>query len=298
MTEAARNGRGHREITEHRDAGHRRSDQNRPGQGHTRPRGTRPSVRPASSAQAPVQTSDGAEGGIRLNKYIASTGQCSRRAADELIAAGRVRLNGHPAQAGDRVFPEDTVSVDGRPIREESDQVCLMLHKPVQVVSTAFDPQGRKTVLDYVPKRFRHLRLYPVGRLDYFSEGLLLLTNDGALAQRLTHPSHNQSKVYKVLVRGHVRDDQLKILRSGMRLAEGDVTAPCEVRAEERRGETILTFTLHQGLNRQIRRMCRDVDLTILRLRRVAEGTLALGSLGPGEVRELTAAEVRSLKAE
>ncbi|MDO5537842.1 MAG: pseudouridine synthase [Desulfovibrionaceae bacterium] len=234
---------------------------------------------------------------MRLNKYIASTGRCSRRAADELIEAGRVRLNGRPAKAGDRVLPGDAVTVDGRAVQIEEGQVCLMLHKPVQVVSTASDPQGRRTVLDFVPEAYRHLRLYPVGRLDYFSEGLILLTNDGALAQRLTHPSHRQTKVYQVLVRGQVTAAVLRTLRGGMTLAEGDRTAPCEVMAAGApNGETLLTITLHQGLNRQIRRMCRDTGLTVLRLKRVAEGGLGLGSLAPGQVRELAPEEVRALR--
>ncbi len=232
---------------------------------------------------------------VRINKYIASTGFCSRRRADELIAEGRVTIDGRSATAGDRVDRE-TVCIDGQPVRTEERLVTLMLNKPVQVVSTARDPQGRTTVLEYVPERYRSLRLYPVGRLDYFSEGLLLLTNDGALAQRLTHPSHNQKKVYHVLVRGSVSPDVLATLRGGMTLKEGDKVAPCPVDAVPLKGQTELTFELHQGLNRQIRRMCRDTGLTVLRLKRVAEGSLHLGRLAPGEVRELSPKEVAALK--
>ena len=233
--------------------------------------------------------------GVRLNKYLAGTGLCSRRKADELIAQGRVTINGHPAQAGDRVQATDTVRVDGERLSSEEEKVVLMLHKPVEVVSTASDPQGRRTVLDFVPQRYRHLRLFPVGRLDYYSEGLILLTNMGELAQRLMHPSHSQRKVYKVLVRGRVTDATLSRMRSGMTLAEGDVTAPAGVEPEDLGRDTLLTITLQQGLNRQIRRMCRDCGLTVLKLKRVAEAGLRLGNLPEGETRALSQEEVDAL---
>lgn len=233
---------------------------------------------------------------LRLNKVIAQSGICSRRKADELIARGRVRVNGAPAEAGMRVSSRDSVTVDGQPLSHAQKHVYLMLNKPVQVVSTAFDPQGRKTVLDFVPKKFRGLRLYPVGRLDYFSEGLIILTNDGPLAQQLMHPSCSQGKTYEVLVRGNALEKALDIMRRGMVLAEGDRTAPVKITTGTTpRGNTALTFTLHQGLNRQIRRMCRDVGLTILKLRRISEGPLRLGNLAVGAIRELTPREVELL---
>lgn len=236
-------------------------------------------------------------GAERLNKVIARSGLCSRRKADELVAAGRVRVNGHPADPGMRVTAADVVTVDGRPLGAAQECVYLLLNKPVQVVSTASDPQGRTTVLDLLPERYRSLRLYPVGRLDYFSEGLLVLTNDGPLAQRLMHPSHNQGKTYEVLVRGLAPEAAVQTMRGGMTLAEGDRTLPVRIDAAlTPRGNTVLTFTLHQGLNRQIRRMCRDVGLTILKLRRVAEGPLRLGDLASGQVRPLTEQEVALLK--
>ena len=250
-----------------------------------------PSARSATGREAAAIE----ESSVRINKYIASCGFCSRRRADELIAEGRVTIDGRTATAGDRVDRE-TVCIDGQPVAAEERLVTLMLNKPVQVVSTARDPQGRTTVLEYVPERYRSLRLYPVGRLDYFSEGLLLLTNDGALAQKLTHPSHNQKKVYHVLVRGAVPQNVLATLRGGMTLKEGDKVAPCSVEACPLKGQTELTFELHQGLNRQIRRMCRDTGLTVLRLKRVAEGPLQLGHLAPGEVRELSPKEVAALR--
>lgn len=243
--------------------------------------------------------------GIRLNKALADAGVCSRRSADELVFAGRVRVNGVVAESpGVRVQPGDEVSVDGRPVRmkEESRQPCwLMLNKPVRIVSTASDPEGRETVLDLVPEPWRRRRLFPVGRLDFFSEGLLLLTDDGELAHRLTHPRWHLSKVYHVLVRPERGEasvsEVLSLMRRGMTLAEGDRLAPVEVRVlpSSLRG-VLLEMVLHQGLNRQIRRMCRDVDFTVLRLKRVQEGPLELGSLAPGRVRPLSEAEVSALR--
>ena len=275
------------------------------GQGHAGPddRTRRPRQSPQAAdrghnfrttrpSQDETETS---QDGVRLNKYLAGTGLCSRRKADELIAQGRVTINGHPAQAGDRVQATDTVRVDGERLSTEEEKVVLMLHKPVEVVSTASDPQGRRTVLDFVPQRYRHLRLFPVGRLDYYSEGLILLTNMGELAQRLMHPSHSQRKVYKVLVRGRVTDAALFRMRGGMTLAEGDVTAPAGVEPEDLGRDTLLTITLQQGLNRQIRRMCRDCGLTVLKLKRVAEAGLRLGNLPEGETRALSQEEVAAL---
>lgn len=235
--------------------------------------------------------------GMRLNKAIAASGLCSRRKADELILAGRVSVNGtaepNPAR---HVLPTDALAVDGRVLAARQAFTYLMLHKPVQVVCTASDPEGRATVLDCLDGKYQGLRLYPVGRLDYFSEGLLLLTNDGELAQRLTHPRHHQPKTYEVLVRGLVPDAALKTMRDGMRLAEGETLLPVTVTAHSVSGNTLLRMVLHQGLNRQIRRMCRDLGLTVLRLCRTAQGSLRLGDLADGAVRPLTEAEVARLR--
>ena len=171
-----------------------------------------------------------------------------------------------------------------------------MLNKPVQVVCTVSDPEGRPTVLGCLPQSYKGLRLYPVGRLDYFSEGLLLLTNDGQLAQRLTHPRHHQPKTYEVLVRGTVPEAALKTMRRGMRLAEGEDLLPVDVTAQPAAGNTMLQMVLRQGFNRQIRRMCRDLGLTVLRLCRVAQGALYIGNLASGKVRPLTDAEIAKLR--
>ena len=234
----------------------------------------------------------------RLNKVIAEAGCCSRRKADELIFAGRVSVNGEvETQAGRRISLDDRVSVDGRPLARSQRMLYLMLHKPVQVVSTAADPQGRQTVLSLVAREYPGIRLFPVGRLDYFSEGLILLTNDGRLAQRLMHPRHHLPKHYEVLVRNVVTQKALQCMRSGMQLAEGEELLPVEVTARSTAsGCTLLRMTLRQGVNRQIRRMCRDLGLTILRLRRVAIGPLQLGKLGAGQFRQLEDVELAQLR--
>ncbi len=242
--------------------------------------------------------------GIRLNKALADAGVCSRRAADDLVFSGQVRVNGIVADSpGVKVFPGDKLEVGGRVLRAGSaEPLCwIMLNKPVHVVSTASDPQGRTTVIDLVPEQWRGLRLYPVGRLDYFSQGLLLLTNDGELANRLTHPRWHLPKTYRVLVRpengeGSV-EEALSAMRRGMTLAEGDRLLPVECQRLPWSGRgVLLELVLRQGVNRQIRRMCRDLSLTVLRLRRIAEGPLSLGSLPEGCARPLTAAEVRALR--
>ncbi len=248
---------------------------------------------------------------VRINKALADAGVCSRRRADALVTAGAVKVNGETVLSpGLQVRPGlDRIEVNGEPLQLSPRSSCyLMLHKPVRVVSTAKDPEGRTTVLDLVPAQWKKHRLYPAGRLDYFSEGLVLLTDDGELTNRLMHPRHHLPRIYHVLVRGKVSEQALAAMRSGMTLAEGEKLAPVEVRVlpgvrhdlsrQGNRGQTgtLLEMTLHQGLNRQIRRMCRDLGLTVLRLIRVAQGPLRLGVLHPGEVRELTPAEVAALR--
>lgn len=238
---------------------------------------------------------------LRLNKALAAAGVCSRRAADELIRSGAVSVNGSvTTELGTRVDPaSDTVCVHGKAIQlaatESLAHTYLMLHKPVQVVSTVRDPQGRSTVLNLLPEKYRGKRLYPVGRLDYFSEGLLLLTDDGELTNRLTHPRYHLPKVYETRLREVPTQAMLETMRRGMTLAEGERLAPVEVRKKQD-DEHTLTLVLHQGVNRQIRRMCRDLGLTILRLSRIALGPLLLGDLPRGKCRPLTEKEVAALK--
>ena len=267
--------------------------------------------RPAKTVQPPMPCPDRAKAplerdndnphadGQRLNKAIAASGLCARRKADELIFAGRVAVDGTPeTNPARRVGPGEIISVDGQPLSRKQECAYLLLNKPVGTVSTMSDPQGRPTVMDILPETARGLGLFPVGRLDFFSEGLLLLTNDGELANRLTHPRHHVDKTYEVLVRGPVPEQALETMRSGMRLSDGTPLLPvAAARAEGGEGRgTLLRLVLRQGVNRQIRRMCDDLGLTILRLMRVAQGTLRLGNLKPGETRRLNAEEVRVLR--
>ena len=236
---------------------------------------------------------------VRINKALAQAGVCSRRQADDLVAEGRVLVNNVPlTNQGAKIDPAtDIVHVDGKRIdfapAQATAPLYLMLNKPVQVVCTAKDPQNRPTVLDILPEKYASHRLYPVGRLDYFSEGLLILTNDGELTHRMTHPRYHLEKIYFVRLREEPSEQTLNIMRRGMRLSEGVKLAPVTI--EQLDNKHLLRMTLMQGVNRQIRRMCRDLNLTILTLRRVQVGQLELGDLQPGQCRELTKDEITSL---
>jgi 23S rRNA pseudouridine2605 synthase len=237
---------------------------------------------------------------IRLNRALATAGICSRRKADDLIRAGVVAVNGSVVlEPGLRVNPlSDTLSVHGRAVglragEATADRCLLMLNKPVQVLSTARDPQGRPCVLDYLPEEFRRKRLYPVGRLDFFSEGLILLTDDGYLTHALTHPSRHIPRYYRLTVRETPTPAMLARIRAGMTLNEGDTLMPAEA---ELVGERIVSLVLRQGVNRQIRRMCRDLGLTVLRLERTGLGPLKLGDLPKGRCRPLSREETTALR--
>jgi 23S rRNA pseudouridine2605 synthase len=243
---------------------------------------------------------------IRLNKALADAGVCSRRKADDLIRNGVVAVNGVVTrELGLRVLASDAISVHGKVLRAPQSRTRLLLNKPVQVVSTVHDPEGRRTVLDVLPEPWKKLRLFPVGRLDYFSEGLLLLTDDGELAHTILHPGHQVPKVYHLLVREQPDEGILQTMRTGMRLAEGEQLAPVKARILPSSARlpyfpahgTMVELKLIQGVNRQIRRMCRDLDLTVLRLARVAHGAILLGDLPPGSVRSLDDKEIASLQA-
>jgi len=233
---------------------------------------------------------------IRLQKYLAERGVASRRGAEEMILAGRVMVNGRRASLGQSVDPRrDLVAVDGRAVEQRREApVYLLLHKPRGYVTTMEDPHAAHTAAQLVAGRPE--RLYPVGRLDKDSEGLLLMTNDGALAHALTHPSRHIAKVYRVTLRGQVSDEQADKLSGGMPL-DGRLTLPIALRTLSAGPErTVLEFTLREGRNRQIRRMCEALGLEVLRLRRVALGPLKLGMLPPGQWRELTKEEIAKLK--
>lgn len=229
----------------------------------------------------------------KLQKLLASCAVASRRQAEALIASGRVTVNGAVAALGDRAsLGADEILVDGVPVAPPGERTYLMLNKPRGYVTTLSDERGRKTVAELVSGC--GARVFPVGRLDLSSEGLLLMTDDGALAQRLTHPSHGVEKEYVAWVTGDA-DAALPALR-GMRALDGAPIAPAAVhkkRADERGG--VLTFVIHEGKNRQVRRMCEAAGLRVTRLKRVREGSLRLGTLPTGRWRRLTEAEVASL---
>lgn len=242
--------------------------------------------------------------GERLARFLAHAGVASRRHAEDLIAAGRVQVNGITIrEQGARVDPErDVVLVDGEVVQVGTQQVYILLHKPVGYLSTVSDPQGRPTVLDLLPAELRGLRVYPVGRLDNDTSGLLLLTNDGDFALHLTHPRYALEKHYEALVQGRPGHPLLHALRQGVVITEDNgrryKTAPARVRALRHEGEhTRLALTIHEGRKRQVRRMLAAVGLTVLELRRVGIGTLTLGSLPTGKWRYLSAEEITALRA-
>lgn len=230
----------------------------------------------------------------RLQKLIARAGVCSRRTAETLLTAGRVTVNGVAAQLGDKADAEtDVIAIDGTAIAFAEPSVYLMLNKPRGYVTTLRDELGRATAAELVADC--GTRVFPVGRLDKESEGLLLFTNDGALMQAMTHPSHQVDKTYEVTVTGQLEGAADRL--SAVTELDGEPIVPAQVEIMERRqGQALLRVTIHQGKNRQIRRMCAQVGLQVTRLRRVSEDALTLGDLKPGQWRYLTDAEVAALK--
>jgi len=238
--------------------------------------------------------------GERLQKLLSTAGVASRRASEELILQGRVSVNGEYIRTlGSKADPtKDEIKVDGRRLRFDQRQRYILLNKPKGYVTTRKDPEGRKTVMDLLTAIKEYV--YPVGRLDYDSEGLLLLTSDGDLAARLMHPRHQVERVYDAIVVGEPDEETLDQLRSGV-ILEGARTAPAEVRhggviGRGRNATSKLTITLREGKNRQVRRMCAAVGHTVRKLIRIRMGPIRLGDLRPGYWRELTPAEVDKLK--
>ena len=230
----------------------------------------------------------------RLQKLRASAGLCARRTAEEWIAAGRVCVNGAVASLGDRADPEtDTVTVDGAPLPGKPGAVYLMLNKPRGYVTTLSDEYGRRTAAELVTDC--GVRVYPVGRLDRDSEGLLLFTNDGELAQRLLHPRHQVDKVYLVTVRGDIRGAAERLM--AITQLDGEPIAPAQAAEVSRHeGQAVLRVTIHQGKNRQVRRMCAQIGLHVVRLQRIQEDSLLLGDLAAGKWRYLTDQELQGIK--
>jgi 23S rRNA pseudouridine2605 synthase len=230
---------------------------------------------------------------MRLAKYIAHAGAASRRAAEELVQAGRVSVGGRVERDPARDVDDDSdVRLDGEPLRGAETRVVYALNKPAGVVSTARDTHGRKTVVDLIPDA--NARLYPVGRLDADTTGLILLTNDGELANTLTHPRFEVPKTYRARVAGGpVSGAALRALRTGVALEDGP-SAPARVRLVDR---DVIELELHEGRKRQVRRMCEAVGHPVRALERVAFGPLELGTLRPGRHRRLSAAEIERLRA-
>lgn len=235
---------------------------------------------------------------IRLQKYMAEAGVASRRASETLIAEGRVRVNDAVAEIGMSVDPDkDVVTLDGRTVKTAEPLVTVLLYKPKGVVSTSDDPQGRKTVQEYV--RDIPARLYNVGRLDINSEGLLLMTNDGELAYRMTHPKFSVEKTYYTVCDGKLTASEIAKLVNGVLLDDG-MTAPARVEyvRKTKAGDTSFLITIHEGRNRQVRRMLEAVGHRTLRLKRERFGPLTIGEMKPGETRVLSESETTALKRE
>lgn len=236
---------------------------------------------------------------VRLQKMLADCGVASRRKSEELIAAGTVKVNGKIAQIGDKVDPyKDKVFVNGKRVTAAAKprHRYIMLHKPRGFITTMNDERGRRCVAELIkdiPER-----VYPVGRLDKDSEGMLLFTNDGEFANLITHPKKDIYKVYRVTIRPGITEEQIITFETGMML-DGRKTAPAEVRVvKKEEGRTVLEIVLREGRNRQIRRMCEMLGLEVARLKRVAIGQVKLGMLKQGDWRDLTADEVKKLTAD
>ncbi len=232
---------------------------------------------------------------MRLNRYLAACGLGSRRGCEQLITCGRVRVNGQPAHLALQVAPTDQVCVDGAEVRQQDGGVW-MLHKPRGAISTVHDPQGRRTVADVARAHGLSQRLFPIGRLDRETTGLLLLSNDGALAFQLTHPSWGIEKEYEADVSRALMPAELDRLRAGIELDDG-LSAPCTVTQETRTTGALLRLVLHEGRKRQIRRMLQTLAVPLLHLHRSRVGPLRLGDLPLGELRALGPEERSALLA-
>ncbi len=232
----------------------------------------------------------------RIQKIIADSGYCSRRKAESLITAGRVKVNGHPVKLGDKAGGRDLITVDGERIYipKKKNNIYLMLNKPRGYVTTMSDEMGRKCVTELLEGVEE--RVYPVGRLDRNSEGLLLFTNDGNFANSIMHPAKQITKTYRVTVRPDINDEQLVALSDGV-VIDGRKTLPANVVVKDKeQGRVVLLITIREGRNRQIRKMCEAVGLEVARLRRISIGPIKLGMLKPGTYRELTAEELRAIR--
>lgn len=231
---------------------------------------------------------------VRLQKYMADNGIASRRKCEEMIEQGHVKVNGNRARIGDKVDPKrDRVSVNGKKIEAQKKLKYILLHKPRGYITTMQDEQGRKCVAELVSDV--GMRIYPVGRLDRESEGMLLMTNDGAFSNAMTHPRRHVPKTYRVTIRPSITDEQINAFHNGIEI-DGRMTAPAGLRViEKTEGRVVCEVILYEGRNRQIRRMFEELGIDVARLKRTAVGSVKLGMLAPGKWRELTEEEVRKL---
>lgn len=232
---------------------------------------------------------------MRLQKFLSETGVASRRKAEEMIIEGRIAVNGKPAQLGMKVDPaKDFIKVDGKPVTRSGPKLYFAFHKPKAVMSTLEDPEGRPTVKDFLGGIKQ--RVYPVGRLDYHSEGLLLITNDGEFANLVLHPARKIPKTYEVKVKGTVEEKNLEKLRDGIKLEDG-MTLPAKLRTvgKTEAGNSWLEITIHEGRKRQVRRMFDKVGHPVQKLKRTSIGSIRLGALEPGGLRPLTQREIEKI---
>jgi len=244
-----------------------------------------------------MDTRDKTQDNIRLQKYLADAGVASRRKSEVLIADGRVSINGQIiTQLGAKISPDkDIITLDGKVVHVNTQWVYIMLHKPEGVITSVSDPHKRPVVLDLVQDI--SARLFPVGRLDYDSSGLLLLTNDGQLAQMLTHPRHSVPKTYVARLQGIPSREGIQAFKKGLIIGDGPKTAPAQIKILDKKPSgCVARIAIHEGRNRQIRKMCEAIGCPVLQLKRVSMGSLKLGSLPRGKYRHLTKEEVRELR--
>lgn len=231
---------------------------------------------------------------LRLQKYLAAAGVASRRKSEEMILQGRVEVNGKVVtELGTKVFEDDVIKVDGNIVGLEERKVYIMLNKPVGYITTAKDQFSRKTVMDLIDGV--HERIYPVGRLDYDTSGLLLLTNDGDFAFKLMHPGHEVVKTYQAKIKGTISENDISSFKHGI-IIDGSRTAPAGIRhIEELNGKSVVEIEIHEGRNRQVRKMCEAIGHPVVNLKRTAIGTVKLGSLPEGQWRYLSDEEINGL---
>lgn len=234
---------------------------------------------------------------IRIQKVIADSGLCSRRKAEELVSKGHVKVNGHPAQIGQQLDPRvDIITIDGERVivEKKKEYAYMIMNKPRGYLTSMTDDRGRRCVTELLPQSDK--RIFPIGRLDLNSEGLLLFTDDGRFANEMMHPSHQVSKTYRVTVRPDITDEQAAKLSEGVYI-DGRKTAPAEIRVlTKEKNRVVMEIVIREGRNRQVRKMCEAVNLDVARLKRTAIGPIRLGMLKPGTVRELTKEELKAIR--